>query len=88
MANYALRVPDSLMEYAKKVALDEHVSMNQFFVTAIAEKVSALKTSAYFAQRRGRGDLSGFDAWLEASPDAVPVPGDDLLPCKALNSGD
>ena len=80
MANYALRVPDSLMEYAKKVALDEHVSMNQFFVTAIAEKVSALKTSTYFAQRRSRGDLSGFDVWLEASPDAAPVAGDELLP--------
>ncbi|MDY0331657.1 MAG: hypothetical protein RBR52_14350 [Thiomonas sp.] len=80
MANYALRVPDSLMEYAKKVALDEHVSMNQFFVTAIAEKVSALKTGDYFAQRRSRGNLTAFDAWLEASPDATPAAGDELLP--------
>ena len=86
MANYALRVPDSLMEYAKKVALDEHVSMNQFFVTAIAEKVSALKTSAYFAQRRSRGDLTAFDAWLEASPDVAPVAGDALLPLGARSS--
>ena len=30
MANYALRVPDSLMEYAKKVALDEHVLLVLF----------------------------------------------------------
>lgn len=83
MANYALRVPDSLMEYAKKVALDEHVSMNQFFVTAIAEKVSALKTSDYFAQRRARADLSAFDAWLDASPDAPPIAGDALTPKRA-----
>ena len=87
MANYALRVPDSLMEYAKKVALDEHVSMNQFFVTAIAEKVSALKTSAYFAQRRGRGDITAFDAWLEASPDAAPDAGDALLPPGTASDG-
>ena len=78
MANYALRVPDSLMEYARKVALDEHVSMNQFFVTAIAEKVSALKTSEYFQKRRERADLGAFDAWMEASPDAPPMKGDAL----------
>jgi predicted HicB family RNase H-like nuclease len=34
MANYALRVPESLFEYARKVAEEEHVSMNQFFVAA------------------------------------------------------
>jgi predicted HicB family RNase H-like nuclease len=37
MANYALRVPESLFEYARGVAEEEKVSMNQFFVTAIAE---------------------------------------------------
>ncbi|MCC8998674.1 MAG: Arc family DNA-binding protein [Candidatus Contendobacter sp.] len=38
MDNYALRVPESLFAYARKVAEEEHVSMNQFFVIAIAEK--------------------------------------------------
>jgi hypothetical protein len=37
MANYALRLPESLFAYARKVAEED-------FVTAIAEKVSALKT--------------------------------------------
>jgi len=79
MANYALRVPDSLMEYAREVADEEHVSMNQFFVMAIAEKVSALKTQAYFQERRARADVAAFDAWLAASPDAPPMEGDELL---------
>ncbi|MBK5913489.1 hypothetical protein [Rhodocyclus purpureus] len=77
MANYALRVPESLFAYARQVAEEEHVSMNQFFVTAIAEKVSALKTEAYFRERQSRGDLSAFDAWLEASPEAAPLVGDE-----------
>ncbi len=77
MANYALRLPDSLIAYARKVAEEEQVSMNQFFVTAIAEKVSALKTAAYFRERCGRADLAGFDAWLAASPDAPPEEGDE-----------
>jgi hypothetical protein len=78
MANYALRVPESLFEYARKVASDEKVSMNQFFVTAIAEKVSALKTESYFRSRMARGDMAAFDTWLAASPAAAPMDGDEL----------
>ena len=52
MANYALRVPESLFAYARQVAAEEQVSMNQFFVTAIAEKVSALKTETFFETAR------------------------------------
>ncbi|WP_222930809.1 hypothetical protein [Allochromatium palmeri] len=58
MANYALRLPESLFAYARQVAEEEGVSMNQFFVTAIAEKVSARKTEAYFRERQARGDLA------------------------------
>jgi hypothetical protein len=78
MANYALRVPDSLLAYARQVAEEEHVSTNQFFITAIAEKVSALKTAAYFRERQARGDLGVFDDWLAASPEAPPLTGDEL----------
>lgn len=77
MANYALRVPESLFSYVRQVAAEEQVSMNQFFVMAIAEKVAALKTEAYFRERHARGDLTAFDTWLAASPDAPPLPGDE-----------
>lgn len=80
MANYALRVPESLFAYARQVAAEENVSMNQFFVTAIAEKVSALKTEAYFRERQQRGEPAGMDAWLAATPDGAPMPGDETLP--------
>ncbi len=79
MSNYALRVPESLFAYARLVAAEEKVSMNQFFVTAIAEKISALKTADYFKERAARGDLANFDAWLAASPDLPPTPGDELV---------
>ena len=78
MTNYALRVPESLFTYARKVAEEEQVSMNQFFVMAIAEKVSALKTETYFRERQARGELNAFEIWLNASPDAEPMTGDEL----------
>ncbi|WNB74045.1 hypothetical protein [Methylomonas koyamae] len=38
MANYALRLPESLFAYVRQVvAEEEHVSMTPFFVAAIAE---------------------------------------------------
>jgi pyridoxine/pyridoxamine 5'-phosphate oxidase len=77
MANYALQIPDSLYVYTRKVAEEEQVSMNQFFVTAIAEKVSALKTEAYFKERIKNVKLGAFDDWLTASPDAAPMQGDE-----------
>ncbi len=79
MSNYALRVPESLFAYARLVAAEEKVSMNQFFVTAIAEKVSALKTADYFKERAAHGDLANFDAWLAASPNLPPTAGDELV---------
>jgi hypothetical protein len=79
MANYALRVPESLFSYARQVAEEESVSMNQFFVSAIAEKVSALKTEAYFMERQARGEPIAFDAWLAFSPDVKPMTGDELV---------
>jgi hypothetical protein len=78
MANYALRVPESLFEYARSVAEEEKVSMNQFFVTAIAEKISALKTESYFRERAARGQDAAFDRWLEATPDVTPGAGDEI----------
>jgi predicted HicB family RNase H-like nuclease len=41
MSQYALRIPDSLAGYAKKLAREDNVSLNQFIVMALAEKVSA-----------------------------------------------
>jgi hypothetical protein len=78
MANYALRVPESLFAYARLVAEEEKVSMNQFFVTAIAEKVSALKTESYFRERAARGQDAAFAQWLRATPDVAPDAGDEL----------
>nr|VFJ69639.1 MAG: hypothetical protein BECKFM1743C_GA0114222_105286 [Candidatus Kentron sp. FM]VFJ74555.1 MAG: hypothetical protein BECKFM1743A_GA0114220_107853 [Candidatus Kentron sp. FM]VFK21313.1 MAG: hypothetical protein BECKFM1743B_GA0114221_107763 [Candidatus Kentron sp. FM] len=72
MAHYALQVPEPLFAHACKVAEEEKISANEFFVAAIAEKISSLETRAYFRERGARGDILGFDAWLSASPD-IPV---------------
>ena len=60
--NYALRLPASLKREVEKVAREDGTSLNQFIVTAVAEKLSALRTADFFEERRARADV---DAALE-----------------------
>jgi hypothetical protein len=57
-SNFALRLQPSLLDEARKLAKAEGVALNQLINMAVAEKVSALRTEAYFAERSGRADLA------------------------------
>jgi hypothetical protein len=79
MSQYALRMPDSLFKAAKGCAEFDHVSMNQFFVTAIAEKISALTTEQFFKDRGALSpDRDSYIKMLASAPDVVPACGDEL----------
>ena len=51
--NYALRIPDYYKSDIEE--LKGKVSINQFIVNAIAEKVASLKTLDYLTQRATNG---------------------------------
>jgi hypothetical protein len=78
MNQYALRIPESLFEAAKKCAEEDNVSMNQFFVVAIAEKVAALKTANYFQEKAKGADVQRYFEVLEKVKDMPLVPGDEI----------
>ena len=56
-SNFALRVQPSLLDEARKVAAAEGVALNQLINVALAEKLSALRTASYFAERAARADI-------------------------------
>ena len=56
-SNYALRLPASLKRELEKVAREDGTSLNQLIVTAVAEKLSALRTASFFEERRARADV-------------------------------
>ena len=58
MSSYALRLPESLKLAAKRIAAADDTTMNQFFVVAIAEKISAMETAKFFEQRAALGKAS------------------------------
>ena len=78
MSNYALRLPDSLAGYAKKLAQEDNVSLNQFIVIALAEKVSSLKTEAFFQERGKRADPLHALAILDGVKKTAPITGDEI----------
>jgi len=77
MSQYALRLPESLKAAAKRIAAQDDTTMNQFFVVAIAEKISAMETAAFFEKRGAlAGAKAAQKAWDKVASTA-PVAGDD-----------
>ena len=54
MSSYALRLPESLKAASKRIAAEDDTTMNQFFVVAIAEKISAMETADFFDRRSAK----------------------------------
>jgi predicted DNA-binding protein len=81
-SNYALRLPLSLKAGAEQVAREDGTTLNQFIVSAVAEKLSAMKTADYFAQRAERaqrGDVNAALAFLSRQGGQAPEE-QDVLP--------
>lgn len=76
MAAVSLRLPDSIYECAKELSLQDHVSLNQFIATAVAEKVSALNTETYLQERGSQASKSKFLKALNKVPDTEPQESD------------
>lgn len=72
MTTISIRLPDSLHKMAKNIASEDHVSMNQFIASAVAEKISALTTEKYLGERAERASADKFQAALAAVPAAMP----------------
>jgi len=79
-SNFALRLQPSLLDEARKLAEAEGVALNQLINVAVAEKLSALRTEAYFAERAARADTPrALDLLNRAGAGNKPVKGDELI---------
>ena len=79
MSQFSLRLPDSVMEEAKRLAEDDQVSLNQFFLAAISEKLGELKTRKFFQQKADGADLKKALEILDTLPvNEKPIRGDEI----------
>ena len=76
MASMTLRLPRSTHDQLKTLAKQEGVSINQLVLTAVAEKISALRSTRLFASLTEPVSREEFEAALAQVPDTDPDPWD------------
>jgi hypothetical protein len=77
-STYALRLPRSLKAAVEQLSKKDGTSINQFVVLAVAEKISAMTTAEYFAERKARANLQAFDRIMRRRGGEPPRPDDRL----------
>ena len=77
-STYPLRLPTSIKAEVVRRAKAEGTSFNQFVATAVAEKLAAMNTAAFFAERRERADFKAFDRLMQRKG-GEPPQSDDVI---------
>ncbi len=78
MSALSLRLPKSLHEQLREVAQEEGISVNQFIMLAVAEKVASISAIEYLEKRAKRGSREKFIEILIKVPDVEPEAFDKL----------
>lgn len=78
MRTISFRLPDSLHKQARKLAVQESVSINQLITLALAENLSALVTEEYLDARAARGSRRKFERAMARVPKVKPSVTDRL----------
>lgn len=77
-STYPLRLPASLKAAVEEMSKADGTSINQFVVTAVAEKISAMKTAEFFTERRAEADLDEAKRLLRRDGGLAPSPEDQF----------
>ena len=76
---YPLHLPESLKASAMRLAEQDGVSLNQWIVAAVAQKIGAVESVEGFLKDRAAGARPGrLSSLLDKAPDRPPEPGDEL----------
>ena len=78
MSAISLRLPNSIHNKVREVAIQEGTSINSFIATALAEKLSAILTEEYLETRAARSSEEKFHQALAEVPDVEPEEHDRL----------
>ena len=73
MSTLTVRLPNSLHAKIRELVKAEGLSVNQFMVTAAAEKMAAILAEDYLAQEAKKGKRADFEKVLRAVPHVEPA---------------
>ncbi len=78
MKAYPLALPNDLLEEIRQLADESDVSLDQWLIAAISEKVGSAKTKRLLQRYANQLDEAKFAQILARVPDVDPMPGDEL----------
>ncbi|MGH1589722.1 toxin-antitoxin system HicB family antitoxin [Methylobacterium phyllosphaerae] len=73
-----VQLPHALTDAAERIAREGGTTLDQFVASAVAEKLSAIKSAAFLAERGARADLDAFDRLMNRQDGLPPAPADRL----------
>ena len=73
MGNLSLRMPDSYHKAVKEIASQDNISINQFIVSAVAEKIESFETKKYLEHRAEKASAEKFKNVLSKVPGIEPA---------------
>jgi len=77
-STFPLRLPVSMKAALEEISERDGTSMNQFLVVAAAEKIAAMETGRFFAERNDRSDRKAFRRILNRKGGEPPRPDDRI----------
>lgn len=78
MTALTIRLPNSVHDSIKQLARKDGISVNQFIVSAAAEKMAAFQTLEHLRREAALGKREDFEKYLALVPDVAPKKGDEL----------
>jgi predicted transcriptional regulator len=78
MTALTVRLPNSVHQKIRELALRDEISVNQFIASAVSEKMASVMTLDYLKLEAAKGSRSDFDRFMNLVPNAPVAEGDEL----------
>ena len=79
MATLSVRFPNSVHDAIKNIAKEDDISINQFVISAVIEKITALDTEKYIEHKAKKGSKEKYLGVLKKVPNIKPTNKDDVI---------
>jgi predicted transcriptional regulator len=79
MTALTVRLPNSVHQKIKELALRDEISVNQFIASAVSEKMASVMTLDYLKSEAAKSQRSDFDAFMNMISHAPVQRGDELI---------
>jgi len=76
MTAITIRLPNSVHQKIKELAVRDDVSVNQFIASAASEKMASVLTLDFLKAEAAKGKRSDFDHYMRMVPDVPAQEGD------------